>query len=166
MTADAEKRVAALAAAFRQVDAEMRALPVYNPALAVEAVGFGPYGDDVVGVLITPWFMSLIALPGDPQAAATEPLGEKTVLSFPSGDYAFQAGEVGEGLRYRSCHLFSPIPQFADQQTAREAAEGALEALFATPPEDAPSAPESAKPEPEKRGRRALLGGRTDKTRS
>lgn len=166
MTGSAEDRVSALVAAFRQVDEEMRGLPVYNPALSVEAVGFRPLGDALVGVLVTPWFMSLVVLPLAPPAAMIEPLEQKSVLSFPSGDYPFLAGEVGAGLRYKSCHLFSPIPQFADQRTAREAAEGALEALFAPPPKDDAAAPDGGRGEPEKRGRRALLGGRADTSRS
>lgn len=164
---DDDDRVEALVAAFRQVDEDMRGLPIHNPALAVEAVGFQPFGQndgDLVGVLVTPWFISLVLLPAD-RAGIPGPddadAGRRTVFSFPSGDYAFLPGEAGDGLRYWSCHLFSPVTQFGDQQMAQEAATGALEALLAPTAGDDDTALEEAKAEPEKRSRRSLFGGRT-----
>lgn len=170
MTIGEAGRVDALVAALQRVDEEMRGMPIHNPALAVEAVGFRPRGEDEaerVGVLVTPWFISLILLPADPAAVPgpKDPdAARKAVFPFPSGDYAFLPGEVGEGLRYWSCHLFSPVAQFSDQQTAREAAAGALDALFTSPLEDSAD-DEGRTAEPEKRGRRSLLGRGSDKPR-
>lgn len=133
-----DSRVAALTAAFKAVDAEMRGLPVYNPALAIEAVGFREHRGHWIGALITPWFMGVVALSPDADAWQDLALGDKQVWDFPSGAYNFvlgeapgEAGEDGRpALRYQSLSLFSPMGEFDGPEEARLAAEGALTALF------------------------------------
>jgi len=67
-----EQRVAALVSFYRQVETKrMQGIPILNPALSVEAVGFRPAdADETVseGVLITPWFMSRTRLMKSPTA--------------------------------------------------------------------------------------------------
>jgi [NiFe] hydrogenase assembly HybE family chaperone len=132
--ADMIARLAALTEAFQAVDKEMRGLPVYNSMLSVEAVGFREHGEYLIGVLITPWFMGLVALSPDGQAWQDLDLGDRQVWDFPSGSYEFMVGEVGEDgrvpLRYQSLSLFSPTGEFDGQEEARLAADGALTALF------------------------------------
>lgn len=130
-------RVAALAAAFEGVDAEMRSLPVYNSRLTVEAVGFRLHDGYWIGVVITPWFMAVMALPTEAGDWHDLELGDSQHWTFPSGDYEFRSGVVGDGLRYQSLSLFSPMSRFETQDDAREAAGGALTALFGPPGEDA-----------------------------
>ena len=48
----------------RIADERMQGMPFVNRALRVEAVDFRAWDDHQVGVLITPWFMNLILLPG------------------------------------------------------------------------------------------------------
>ena len=43
----------------------MQGLPIVNPELSVEAVGFEPFEAHELGVLISPWFMNLVLLPAD-----------------------------------------------------------------------------------------------------
>ena len=128
------ERVAALTAAFVAVDQEMRGLPVHNPALAVEPVGFRAHDGHFVGVMITPWFMGVLAVHPEAGAWRDRAPADKQVRTFPSGDYEFLVGEVGDGLRYLSLSLFSPMGAFDSQDSARQAAEGALKTLF-TPAE-------------------------------
>lgn len=145
---DRQARVAALTAAFEAVDEEMRGLPVYNPALSVEAVGFRAYEGHWIGAVITPWFMGVVALHPDPAGWRDLSLAAKESWSFPSGDYEFMMGEVaaeeGDALRYQSLSLFSPMGEFDGQEAAREAAEGALKALF-MPAEEISRLAESAR---------------------
>jgi Protein of unknown function (DUF3457). len=55
----------ALETTFNEIlDKRMRDLPVVNASLSVQAVGFNRFGEDWLGVLITPWFMNLMLLPG------------------------------------------------------------------------------------------------------
>ncbi|MHB9119316.1 MAG: [NiFe]-hydrogenase assembly chaperone HybE [Burkholderiales bacterium] len=108
----------------------MDGLPILNPALSVEAVGFVPWREDWVGVLISPWFMNLMLMPGKEHSLA----GDSVVHSFPSGDYAFSVGyEAGLGY-YQSCSLFSPVFEFSDQASARSTAEAVMKNVFAPPP--------------------------------
>ena len=45
----------------------MRDLPIYNDKVAIEAIGFRPFGEaELLGVVLTPWFMNLIMLPIEP----------------------------------------------------------------------------------------------------
>ena len=45
----------------------MRDLPIYNDKAAIEAIGFRPFGEaELLGVVLTPWFMNLIILSIEP----------------------------------------------------------------------------------------------------
>jgi [NiFe] hydrogenase assembly HybE family chaperone len=101
-----------------------------NPALEVEAVGFRPWADHWLGVLITPWFMNLVLMPR--VAAQWTPIGERETRHhvFPAGAFEF-IGRCDATLGdYQACSLFSPMFEFADQAEARATAIAALDALF------------------------------------
>lgn len=146
-------RVAALVAAYEAADTAMRDLPIYNPALKVEAHGFAPLeGEGLIGILISPWFMNLVILP-DPVApieAGRYGAGRKVLL--PRGPQLFRlAGDSTLGTIW-TASLHSPMDVFRSQPQARAEARLRLaEAL--TPPEADAAAPACP-------GRRAFLGGR------
>ena len=129
-----------LEAAFRRIEAEtMAGVPILNSALQVEAVGFTRWQDHWLGIVITPWFMNLMLVPGKADTWQSVAPGLRLFRNFPSGDFAFLGSiepEVGE---FQSCSLFSPMAQFADQDGAREVALAALEALQAEPVAAAPA---------------------------
>lgn len=109
----------------------MAGLPILNPALQVEAVDFTRFEDGWLGVMITPWFMSLLFLPGDKQTAVeTKQLGDKITYPLPSGSYTFMLSQEDSIGTYLACPLFSPMGQFADQENARAAAHSLLEAIL------------------------------------
>ena len=59
--AEMARRTAALVAEFQEIfNAKMRDVPMVNPALHVQAVGFQPHEGGFLGVLISPWFLNLI----------------------------------------------------------------------------------------------------------
>ena len=141
----------------------MRDLPFINPALSVEAVGFrrwqsltaSPLADDNslqasggparwsrpsaqgdwVGALVTPWFISLLVLPGGGNLWSDRPPGARCHIDFPIGPLEFIADHDGsaEIPAYQYCPLFAPPRQFASQTAARAAALAALAALFSNP---------------------------------
>ena len=134
---------AALQARFSEVwRQQMQDMPMVNPALAVEAVGFRPWQDDWLGVLVTPWFMNLWLMPR--LAERWQPIGEREIRHhvFPAGVFAFIGGRDATLGNYQACSLFSPMFEFADPAAARATALAALAALFdagsrhaaATPP--------------------------------
>lgn len=132
---------------YRAVAARMAALPVYNPALAVELLGWRALdGGGAAGVLLTPWCMNLLWQP--PADAELPAKGSSVLLALPSGDYECTLHEDTELGRYASASLCSPMQDFAGQAEARALAEEVLRLIFASP---------AAEPPPAALGRRALL---------
>jgi [NiFe] hydrogenase assembly HybE family chaperone len=116
----------------------MAGLPFVNEALRVEMVGLRRWRGLWLGVLVTPWFMNLLLLPGDevgdggevPARWPAVRTGEYAHFDFPAGAMSFLAGREGEVAEYLSCSLFSPMFEFAGHDEARQTAEACLVALF------------------------------------
>jgi [NiFe] hydrogenase assembly HybE family chaperone len=111
---------------------QMQDMPMVNPALSVEAVGFRPWHEHWLGILITPWFMNLMLLPR--VIANWQHIAERESRHyvFPAGVFEFIGGSDPVLGDYQACSLFSPMFEFADQGGARETAMAALDALFDT----------------------------------
>lgn len=120
-----------LEAAFRRIHAErMTGLPILNPRLAVEAVEFQDWQGHWLGVLVTPWFMNLMLLPGEGSGWQGAPSGGAVHWRFPIGELRFIADlEPGLG-EFQSSPLFSPMHRFADPEHARRTAGEALDVLL------------------------------------
>ncbi|HSC64174.1 MAG TPA: [NiFe]-hydrogenase assembly chaperone HybE [Caldimonas sp.] len=108
----------------------MRDVPVLNPAVAVEAVGFRPWQQHWLGVLVTPWFMNLVLLPREPAAWQSVREGESRHHVFPAAVLEFIGARDDRLGDYLACSLFSPMFEFVDHAAARATAEAALDALF------------------------------------
>lgn len=120
-----------LEAAFREIHAgQMRGVPMVNETLSVKAVGFRVHEGRVLGMLITPWFMNLILLPGPDEDWSRLATGAKDLVEFPSGFYEFLAAQRPEVGAYKACSLFSPMFDFSSMLQAVETAQAALVALF------------------------------------
>jgi [NiFe] hydrogenase assembly HybE family chaperone len=140
--------VAQLANAYRRVALTMKGLPIYNPTVAVEAIGFREHEGRQAGVVVTPWFMNLTVLPSEAEKTVWIP-GGTVRLTFPSGQYDLLVGELpGFGL-VGTCPLFPLMADFTDHEAAQVAAQAAADALFEA--EEPPPAPAVS--------RRQLLGG-------
>lgn len=134
------QRVQHLVDFYRRVETErMRGIPILNPSLSVEAVGFhvaeGQEGHEAAvaeGVLITPWFMSLVRLPLEVQEHAGR-VGRKRVLAFGNERFDFIGAHDPELGFHESCALFSPMTPFHSQAQARETAQAALDQLRPPP---------------------------------
>ena len=140
--------VQTLANAYRRAALKVKGLPIYNPTLAVEAVGFREHEGRHVGVMVTPWFMNLTVLPSaeDRQVWVA---GGTARLSFPSGAYDFVVSDLHEVGLVGTCSLFSTMLDFTDHEAAQLAANTVASAVF-EPEQPAPAATVS---------RRQLLGG-------
>ncbi len=147
--------------AYRRIAAAMSGLPIYNPQLIVETIGFRIHDDRLIGVTVTPWFMNLSLLPRESDAK-TWRAGQTLQLAFPSGEYQFFISEL-EGLGLiASCSLFSPMNDFTDHEAARLAATAAIDALFQPDPDaeqlGANTPPPAVHPPAAPLTRRAILG--------
>jgi [NiFe] hydrogenase assembly HybE family chaperone len=127
-------------AVFERIGRERMAdVPLCNRALAVEALAFVGWDGLWVGVVITPWAMNLMVLPGGNPDFAPLRVGRTQAWRFPSGEYLLM-GSAEPGLGdYHYTSLFSPMDEFSSQAAAREVAQAALEALLQAPaPSPAP----------------------------
>ena len=109
----------------------MQGLPIVNPALHVEAVGFGPFDEHEVGVLITPWFINLVLLLGSNIGERLQQ-GSKSTLRFPSGPVEFITAQDEVLGPYLTAVLFRSVAEFPDQDTAKEVAQEVMQELFKT----------------------------------
>lgn len=122
---------ARLQATFENIAAtRMAGLPILNPALRVEAVGFREWEGRWIGVLVTPWTISLVLLPGPD--APLEPLlpDEKRVWNFPSGAYEFMGLHEPELGVCHFCPLISPVAEFSTHAEASAIAREVIAVLF------------------------------------
>lgn len=120
-----------LEAAFREIHVgQMRGAPLLNETLDVKALGFRPHGDNVLGILITPWFMNLVLAPGPDQDWSQLAFGTRELIEFPSGRYEFVSANRPSTGAYKACSLFSPMFDFTSMLQASEIALAALAALF------------------------------------
>jgi [NiFe] hydrogenase assembly HybE family chaperone len=120
-----------LEAHFSRVEREtMQGMPLLNPSLQVQAVGFQEWQGHCLGVLITPWFMNLMLLPKEGDDWQECRVGDKRLYQFPSGPYEFILGEDAAIGRYQMCSLFSPMFEFANQESAVATAEAVMQALM------------------------------------
>ena len=168
-------RLASLEAAFRHVAAtRMAGVPVLHPGLRVQPVGFEceaspalPQAAVLSGVLVTPWFMSVLRLPLQPVSASDGAdlgwlaVGHPGPRSIGSLTLDFLGGfEPVLGV-YEASSLFSPMFEFFDHGAAVATAVEAL-ALLRAPvaaPTTAPlfvatpvAAPGTNAPVPSRRG--------------
>lgn len=133
---------ARLVAHFEAVHAErMQGLPILNPRLAVRAVGFREFGNHWIGVLITPWFINLVLLPGTRQWSELAQ-GSVVDITFPGSEITFHVSQDDDIGTLLSAALFSSVADFPDEQTAVEVAQEIMERLFE-------AAAEKEKPQPQ-----------------
>lgn len=127
--AEMEERTGKLVADFREVfNSKMRDVPLVNHALHVEAVGFEPYENGFLGVLVAPWFMNLVFLP--PVDRMPLGAGEKETIVFASGQYEFIHNARELCGPYMACSLFSPMGDFTSQLQATDVARAIMVELF------------------------------------
>lgn len=129
----------------------MAGLPICNEAVRVQAVGFREWQGRHVGVLVTPWTINLVLLPGD--EAELKMLGpdEKMGWEFPSGKYDFMGLNEPALGACQVCSLISPLAGIASHEDAVSIASQVMTALFV--------APQAAAVEPAKVAENARLKG-------
>jgi [NiFe] hydrogenase assembly HybE family chaperone len=116
---------------FTRIHAEqMRGIPLLNPHLKVECVGFQRHEGRSLGVLITPWMMNLLLFPAEGEDWSALKLGEKQTHRLPANEFRFLVNEI-EGIGQCQTHsLYSPMQEFSDQDHALAAAESFLQTLM------------------------------------
>ncbi|MEI7762637.1 MAG: [NiFe]-hydrogenase assembly chaperone HybE [Comamonadaceae bacterium] len=129
---------------FRIQREQMADVPILNAALNVEAVDFQRWQGHWLGVVITPWCMSILLLPGSQEDWISAGQNKRRFVKFPAGDFAFLGGVEPELGEYQSCSLFSPMERFPTQREATQTARASLIGLLSAPATK--SAPDEEKP--------------------
>jgi [NiFe] hydrogenase assembly HybE family chaperone len=124
---------------FRIQREQMADVPILNPALSVEAVDFQRWQGHWLGIVVTPWCMSMLLVPGSGENWVSTGENKRRFVKFPAGDFAFLGSAEPELGEYQSCPLFSPMGQFASQSEATMTARASMIALL-TVQESAPAA--------------------------
>lgn len=160
MMADLERK---LAAAFEQIHQQrMLGLPILHPGLRVAVVGGRDWQGEWLGILLTPWCMNLVLIPGPDSEHRPGPVGRKQRIDLPAGQFELIASEEAGIGPFAACSLFSPMHDFADQANALATAESIMLELFESQGVQHPARP-SGNPSVESGSgisRRDLLRGR------
>jgi len=131
----ASPRVLVLEQAFTEIaHTRMLRVPVQNPAVHIQAMGFMPDPDDadmLQGVLVTPWFMNLVRLPTRTVSAGNKLLavGEKATRVVGNQLFEFVGACEADIGAFEVCSLFSPMFEFANHAAAADTANEILHLL-------------------------------------
>jgi [NiFe] hydrogenase assembly HybE family chaperone len=115
---------------FRIQREHMADVPILNPALSVEAVDFQRWQGHWLGIVVTPWCMSMLLVPGSSENWVSTGENKRRFVKFPAGDFAFLGSEEVELGEYQSCPLFSPMGKFSTQSEAIMTARASMIALL------------------------------------
>jgi [NiFe] hydrogenase assembly HybE family chaperone len=131
---------------FRIQRDQMSDVPILNPALSVEAIDFQRWQGHWLGIVVTPWCMSMLLVPGSSENWVSTGENKRRFVKFPAGDFAFLGSEEVELGEYQSCPLFSPMGKFSSQSEATMTARASMIALLTVQqaPADKPKAEKSA----------------------
>jgi [NiFe] hydrogenase assembly HybE family chaperone len=132
---DNHPRVQALIGLFQRIDSGMRDMPIYNDKIAIEAIGFRPFGTgELLGVLLTPWFMNMIMLSIEPVPMNMAEIGRTVSVELPAGKRVFAVGGDETIGLYKAHSLHSPVLNFTLPGQAQAEARRML-ALLMSPPD-------------------------------
>ncbi len=109
---------------------QMRGLPLLNPEIRIQALGFQQYKGRIFGIIITPWMMNVVILPCEKDDWSQMELGHKQPHVFPAKTLKFMVNDV-DGIGPCQTHsLYSPMAEFANHEHAVNVAQGFLEELM------------------------------------
>jgi [NiFe] hydrogenase assembly HybE family chaperone len=111
-----------------------------NPLLKCTSVGFCRYRGDWLGVVITPWLMDLVLLPGCGELWGDIPPGQRRYVDLPQGTVAFSAAESPELGSYQHAPLVASVATLPDMSAAVGLANQVMaEICMASRPPETPS---------------------------
>lgn len=151
----------AVESAFSRIQQEcMVDVPILNAALSVEAIDFQRWQGHWLGMVVTPWCMSLLLVPGSADNWVSTGENKRRFIKFPAGDFAFLGGHEAELDEYQSCSLFSPMGKFSTQSEATMTARASLVGLLTDPQQASPASSPVKKTERPGLSRRGFLAFR------
>lgn len=111
---------------------QMCELPFYHSSMpiAVESVLFeGQW----LGVVLTPWMLSVVVLPGPDQLWPRRISSERLVLRLPCGEMTFMVGDLPRSGQLLACSLMSPLDPHLGAEEGRGLVTSTLKMLLSLP---------------------------------
>ena len=134
-TSSPELYATRVANVFERIHREqMAGLPLLNKALCVTTLGFQDFEGRILGILITPWMMSLLMFPAPQDEWQTKALGSKHSVAFPGGNYRFLINVIDELGVCQMHSLYSPMHRFGTQESVIAEASAFMDKLLVIPP--------------------------------
>jgi len=128
-----DTKTALLEATFNHICLHrMQDVPILNHSIKVRCIGFQQWQNSYLCIMITPWFMNLMLLPGEAENWHDKTETAACRHTFPSGQYEFLVGYEPDIGKYQMCSLFSPMFEFSDNDAAVQTAEAAIKELMNT----------------------------------
>ena len=78
---------------FRVHQERMADVPILNAALSVEAIDFQRWQGHWLGIVVTPWCMSVLLVPGSTDNWVWTGENKRRFVTFPAGEFAFLGSE-------------------------------------------------------------------------
>jgi [NiFe] hydrogenase assembly HybE family chaperone len=129
-----EPAVERLVARYREAEPRMRDLPFYNDSLSIEPVGFRDWEGHRLGILITPWFINLILLPGEHDDWSAVEQGDQSDWHLPSETVRFTANRSEDDQEvFLAAPVFTNVIGVPDHEAAKNIAAQVLQSLLAKP---------------------------------
>ncbi len=112
-------------------DSTMKDIPICNHHLSIDVLHWQTYGESgQLGVLITPWFISLVMQPAENVLTDDLKIGHVVEQSFPSGKYEFLVNYQEALGFYLTCALISETKLIVSHEVACALAQEMLVYLF------------------------------------
>ncbi|MEG3619217.1 [NiFe]-hydrogenase assembly chaperone HybE [Magnetovibrio sp. PR-2] len=122
--------------AFQAIyDNSLKGLPIENPVLEVEAIGFTEHDGRIVGVITTPWLMTLLVFPRADEDWSNDKVGTKKEFPFPAREYECLANEIEGVGPYYGYAIYSPMHEFEHHPHAQASATAFMEVLMVENPD-------------------------------
>ena len=127
---DSQQIALQLEQTFNKIHVEsMQGIPILNPVIKVQALGFQEYQGRVLGIIIAPWLMSVVILPTEDEDWSKMNLGDKRPQKFCHKTYKFMLNEF-DGIGLCQTHsLYSPMRDFSSHEQALRVAQEFLDSL-------------------------------------
>ncbi len=128
---DPQQIAAQLEQTFHKIHLEnMLGIPILNPHIQVQALGFQEFEGRVLGIIITPWLMNVVLLPAAGEDWSTMQLGDKRPHKFASRTYKFMLNDI-DGIGLCQTHsLYSPMRDFSSHEQALGVAQNFIDNLM------------------------------------
>ncbi len=115
---------------------QIRNAPPGNVLLSCVAVDFARFRGDWIGVVVTPWFINIVLLPGGGELWGDIPAGQRRYIDLPSGTVAFAAAEDPLIGPFQYSPLVEPVSAVPDMAAALSIAHEVMRGIC--PQQNAP----------------------------